>query len=527
MEGLLHLWGHAKAAAAAAATAAAATAAAATAAAALDSIRTQTLFKAPVKHATTWFHCLCCLPTVLVVVLLLLVHGQRSDLTGVECCNRSQQPQQQQQQQQQQQDVLSSKFSQLRDKTSVSPARVVAFVNPPVLLRRQQSQDTRLPAAAAATTAAAAAAAFASKAAAAAADALPTTGRPHYLSELSLESLKGKRIIAGLQPSGVLHLGTLLSTLLPLQQLQQQGVETRLLLCDTHALFTQHGLPRSSSSSSSSSSTRISSNSIEALALAMACGLRPCSLQDTPSPTKQQQQQQQQQQRQQQQQQQGRTMIVLQSLAPAHAQLAAWLQSLIPLNWVFRCSPARAAVESSGSVPAGSALYPVHMAADILLHAADIVLVGEDQQQHLEFCRCVARRVNAVAAAAAAADDDDDDDTPAAAAAAAAGGGGPPPCLAKGPLTLLASPFAARVCSLRSPPQKMSKSEASSSGRIELTDEPRVVAEKINKAVTDSFDGKETARGRRRHLAAQSRRATAAAAAATAAAAALASAEGR
>ena len=89
-------------------------------------------------------------------------------------------------------------------------------------------------------------------------------------------------------------------------------METRLLLCDTHALFTVHKRPSSSSSSSSS----VSSRSIEALALAMACGIRPRSLAQKLSL----------------QQRQHSTLVVLQGLSPSHAQLAAWLQSLVPLS---------------------------------------------------------------------------------------------------------------------------------------------------------------------------------------------------
>ncbi|KAF7921289.1 uncharacterized protein EAE98_008715 [Botrytis deweyae] len=99
--------------------------------------------------------------------------------------------------------------------------------------------------------------------------------------------------------------------------------------------------------------------------------------------------------------------------------------------------------------------YPVLQAADILVHRATHVPVGEDQTQHLEFARECATNFNHAYG---------------------------PHLIA--PQTLL-SP-AKRVMSLQTPTQKMSKSHPSPISRIRLTDSPNTITKKISSALTDS-----------------------------------------
>jgi tryptophanyl-tRNA synthetase len=105
------------------------------------------------------------------------------------------------------------------------------------------------------------------------------------------------------------------------------------------------------------------------------------------------------------------------------------------------------------------------MAADILAYKATHVPVGEDQKQHLELTRDIAQKFN----------------TDFAASIAAHGFGD-----AFFPITepLIGGP-AARVMSLRDGRKKMSKSDPSDYSRINLTDDPDTVAQKIRKAKTD------------------------------------------
>lgn len=104
--------------------------------------------------------------------------------------------------------------------------------------------------------------------------------------------------------------------------------------------------------------------------------------------------------------------------------------------------------------------YPVLQAADILVHRATHVPVGDDQRQHLEFARELAIGFNANVLRA--------------------------PVLVE-PTTLL-SP-ARRVMSLEKPAQKMSKSQGSELSRIYITDSEDEIRLKIRKARTDGIEG--------------------------------------
>ncbi len=101
----------------------------------------------------------------------------------------------------------------------------------------------------------------------------------------------------------------------------------------------------------------------------------------------------------------------------------------------------------------GLAEYPVLMAADILLLNAQLVPVGEDQLQHLELARTLARKFNNKFGKTF-----------------------------NEPRVLLTS--TPRVMSLDNPQKKMSKS--SPSGCLFIDDEPEIIRKKIKKAVTDS-----------------------------------------
>jgi tryptophanyl-tRNA synthetase len=100
--------------------------------------------------------------------------------------------------------------------------------------------------------------------------------------------------------------------------------------------------------------------------------------------------------------------------------------------------------------------YPVLMAADVLLHDADEVPVGDDQTQHVELARDVANRFNTRYGKTFVV----------------------PRAVNPG--------IAARVMDLSDPGGKMGKSAASDAGLIYLLDEPDVVRRKVSRAVTDA-----------------------------------------
>jgi tryptophanyl-tRNA synthetase len=152
-----------------------------------------------------------------------------------------------------------------------------------------------------------------------------------------------------------------------------------------------------------------------------------------------------------------KSIIIIQSHLPEHTELAWILSTLTPLGELKRMTQFKdKAQQHKENINAGLLSYPILMAADILLYKADIVPVGEDQAQHVELTRVLARKFNNKF-----------------------GKTFPEP---KAQLLK----FGARIMSLTEPSQKMSKTGDES---IALTDSPEKIREKIKKAVTDS--GKE------------------------------------
>ena len=91
-----------------------------------------------------------------------------------------------------------------------------------------------------------------------------------------------------------------------------------------------------------------------------------------------------------------RSHIFVQSHVREHSELAWMLNCATPMGWLERMIQFKEKAAKGGSDTASVGLfdYPVLMAADILLYQADLVPVGEDQRQHLELTRDIARRFN-------------------------------------------------------------------------------------------------------------------------------------
>ena len=85
----------------------------------------------------------------------------------------------------------------------------------------------------------------------------------------------------------------------------------------------------------------------------------------------------------------------MQSRVPEHTELAWIFNTITPLGELERQTQFKDKAQRQESVCAGLLNYPVLQAADILLYKADTVPVGEDQVQHLELSREIARRWNA------------------------------------------------------------------------------------------------------------------------------------
>ena len=154
-----------------------------------------------------------------------------------------------------------------------------------------------------------------------------------------------------------------------------------------------------------------------------------------------------------------KSIIFNQSSVSGHAELAWILNCVTRLGWLNRMTQFK---DKAGSdkekASVGLYIYPTLMAADILLYKATHVPVGADQKQHLELCRDIAQKFNN--------DFHSKDFFPL-----------PEPLIQKN---------ISRVMSLRDGTKKMSKSEESDYGRINLKDSADDISKKIKKAKTDS-----------------------------------------
>ena len=155
-----------------------------------------------------------------------------------------------------------------------------------------------------------------------------------------------------------------------------------------------------------------------------------------------------------------KSIIFNQSQVSAHSE-AAWILSCIArMGWLNRMTQFKEkAGKDKEKASVGLYSYPVLMAADILLYDSTHVPVGNDQKQHLELCRDIAQKFN---------NDFKVDD------------------FFKIPEPLIQKEFS-RIMSLKDGLKKMSKSELSDLGRINLTDEKDQISNKIKKAKTDSL----------------------------------------
>ena len=160
------------------------------------------------------------------------------------------------------------------------------------------------------------------------------------------------RVFSGIQPSGELHIGNWLGMVRSAVALQDQ-YECLYCVVDQHAITGGYD-----------PGTLAERTRQMAIGL-MAAGIDP-----------------------------SRSILYVQSHVPAHATLSWLLMSITPLGELERMTQYKDKAQRFESVPTGLLTYPVLMAADILLYRADRVPVGEDQVQHLELSREIARKWN-------------------------------------------------------------------------------------------------------------------------------------
>ena len=150
-----------------------------------------------------------------------------------------------------------------------------------------------------------------------------------------------------------------------------------------------------------------------------------------------------------------RCKIFLQSHVIGHTELAWILGCITPLGQLQRMHQFKDKSQKQENIYAGLLYYPVLMAADILLYNADYVPVGEDQKQHVELTRDIAEKFNNTYSETFTL---------------------PEPLIGQ---------TGARIMSLQSPENKMSKSDPNALATIYITDEEPILRKKIMSAVTD------------------------------------------
>lgn len=231
-------------------------------------------------------------------------------------------------------------------------------------------------------------------------------------------------VFSGVQPSGELSLGNYLGALRQWTKMQDD-YECLFCIVDLHAITVRQD-PQA-----------LRKATLDTLAIYLACGIDPA-----------------------------KSTIFIQSHVPEHSQLAWILNCYTYFGEMGRMTQFKdKSARHEDNVNVGLFTYPVLMAADILLYQANQVPVGDDQKQHLEITRDIANRFNALYG-----EKDEEGNLLA-------------PIFAV-PEVFIAK-TGARVMSLLEPTKKMSKSDENRNNVIGLLEDPKSVAKKIKRAMTD------------------------------------------
>jgi tryptophanyl-tRNA synthetase len=226
------------------------------------------------------------------------------------------------------------------------------------------------------------------------------------------------RIFSGIQPTGRKHLGNYIGAISQYVSSQDRG-EGIFCIVDLHAITIPYD------------PAELRERLYDTTAILLAAGLEPA-----------------------------RCTIFRQSDVGEHTELTWLLSSVTELGRLQRMHQFRdKELAQRELVSAGLLLYPVLQAADVLAYRAAEVPVGEDQREHLELMRDVARRFNA-----------------------RYGGGDEVLVIPEHRIPEVG----ARIMDLQDPTRKMSTTGASESGTVYVLDEPKAIEKKIAGAVTDS-----------------------------------------
>src|SRR5438132_7750289 len=237
------------------------------------------------------------------------------------------------------------------------------------------------------------------------------------LSRLSTETQVKKRVFSGVQPTGNLHLGNYLGAIRNWVAVQAE-YDNIFCIVDLHAITVPID-PQE---------LHLSIRQLSALYLACGLDTRYCKL-------------------------------FVQSHVRQHAEMSWIMNCFTPLGWLNRMTQFKSkAGEHMDSVSAGLYCYPTLMACDILLYQTNLVPVGDDQRQHIEFTRDLAQRFNSLY-------------------------GQQVFTIPEGQIREVG----ARIMALDDPTKKMSKSDPNPNSRINLLDDHGTIKQKIARATTDSL----------------------------------------
>jgi tryptophanyl-tRNA synthetase len=226
------------------------------------------------------------------------------------------------------------------------------------------------------------------------------------------------RIFSGIQPTGRKHLGNFIGAIAQYVSSQDRG-EGIFCIVDLHAITVAY------------EPSELRERLYDTTAILLAAGLDPA-----------------------------RCVLFRQSDVSEHAELTWLLSSVTELGRLQRMHQFRdKELAQRELVSAGLLLYPVLQAADVLAYRAHEVPVGEDQREHLELMRDVARRFNA-----------------------RFGGGEEVLVVPEHRIPAVG----ARIMDLQDPARKMSTTGGSEQGTVYVLDEPRAIEKKLKSAVTDS-----------------------------------------
>jgi len=161
-----------------------------------------------------------------------------------------------------------------------------------------------------------------------------------------------KRLLSGIQPSGTLHLGNYFGAIKQFVDLQDK-YDTSIFIADFHAMTTVQD-PKV-----------LNDNTMNVAMDYLACGLDP-----------------------------KKVTLFRQSDIPEVAELTWYFNCLTTMPFLERATAYKDAGAKAKEINVGLFDYPVLMASDILIQDADLVPVGADQKQHIEYTRDIAQKFN-------------------------------------------------------------------------------------------------------------------------------------